>query len=213
MTYANGCKHFFLCLKQHHKCFWPLFPFVSNKGRNAYYVSKLFLIDKSWEKPKIYLQETCEKHITCSLDFYFKNTLCVPLEKPFVKHKTCLEIGFSRGNTTWFQQCIICIIVQPHSKAQFCAFWLWPAANLQIFCWWSVSRIYIYIHKIIWIGLREFVGSCYDFDLFRLFSHDQRQLCFKDVQLRWTQKNALGFIPRYCLMVKLSLNKKGSNED
>jgi len=48
------------------------------------------------------------------------------------------------------------------------------------------------------------VGSCYDFDRFRLFSH---------VQFWWTQKNALGFIQRYCVMVELSLNKRGSNKD
>jgi len=26
-------------------------------------------------------------------------------EKPFGKHKTCLEMGFSQGNTTQCQQC------------------------------------------------------------------------------------------------------------
>ena len=36
-----------------------------------------------------------------------------PWEKPFGNHKTCLLMGFSRGNTTWRQQCYIFWLLLP----------------------------------------------------------------------------------------------------
>jgi len=66
----------------------------------------MFPIDKSWEKQKIYLWETWQKHIMCFSNFPFRNTLCVSMGKPFKNHKTCLEMGFSGGNTTQCQQCL-----------------------------------------------------------------------------------------------------------
>jgi len=41
----------------------------------------------------------------CFSNFPFRNTLCVSMGKPFRNHKTCLEMGFSGGNTTQCQQC------------------------------------------------------------------------------------------------------------
>jgi len=64
----------------------------------------MFPIDKSWEKQKIYLWETWKKHIMCFSNFPFRNTLCVSMGKAFRNHKTCLEMGFSGGNTTQCQQ-------------------------------------------------------------------------------------------------------------
>jgi len=49
---------------------------------------------------------------------------------------------------------------------------------------------------------------CYDFDWFRLYSRDQRQSIAKDARFSETQKNALGFIPRYCLRVELSSSRR-----
>ena len=48
---------------------------------------------------------------------------------------------------------------------------------------------------------------CYDFDWFRLYSRDQRQSRLKMFGFLKTQKNALGFIPKYCLKVELCSSK------
>ena len=39
------------------------------------------------------------------LGFFSETHFVFPWEKPFVNHKMCLLMGFSRGNTTWRQQC------------------------------------------------------------------------------------------------------------
>jgi len=51
-------------------------------------------------------------------------------------------------------------------------------------------------------------GLCYDFDWFRLYSRDQRQSWLKMFSFSKTQKNALGFIPKYCLKVELCSSKR-----
>jgi len=42
-----------------------------------------------------------------SLIFLSKILFVRPWEKPFWKHKTCLEMGFSQGNTTQCLQCTL----------------------------------------------------------------------------------------------------------
>ena len=69
--------------------------FVLNKER-------VFPTDKSWEQSKnIYGRHV----IMCFFYFSFKNALCVSMGKPFGNHKTCLNMGFSEGNTIQCQQC------------------------------------------------------------------------------------------------------------
>jgi len=51
-------------------------------------------------------------------------------------------------------------------------------------------------------------SNCYDFDWFRLYSRDQRQSRLKTFGFSKTQKNALGFIPKYCLKVELRSSKR-----
>jgi len=55
------------------------------------------------ETHNVFLKFSFQKHPLCSFVFLW--------EKPFRNHKTCLEMGFSGGNTTQCQQCMLAVFV------------------------------------------------------------------------------------------------------
>ena len=70
----------------------------------------------------------------------------------------------------------------------------------------SISSSSFFIHRRKRVSVTTSIGS--DF-----YSCDQRQSRLKTFGCSKTQKNALGFIPKYCLKVKLCSSKGLSNKD